>query len=110
VFESDNQARPDLAALRELEALIRSLGDEMAGWRRRAQQAEARARELERAAQLSLEQMTVPEPAAPDQRAVGLERENADLRRRLDAARDRTLQMIERMRFLRQQQQTEENR
>jgi hypothetical protein len=96
VFESDSE-RPDLAALRELELLIRSLGEEMSGWRRRAQQAEARTRELERVAQLPLS-------APADERVEALERENAELRRRLDAARSRTLQLIERVRFLRQQQ------
>lgn len=103
MFESDRE-RPDLAALRELEGLIRLLGDEMAGWRRRAQQAEARARELERVAQLPLE----PGPAIVDERVAALEQENEELRRRLDAARARTLQVIERMRFLRQQQAEEE--
>ena len=33
-----------------------------------------------------------------------LERENAELRARLDGARQRTLQLVNRMRFLRQQQ------
>jgi hypothetical protein len=110
VFEFDSGDRPDLAALRELEGLIRLLGNEMAGLRRRAQQAEARARELERAAQLALAPEPAPTPGTPDPRVAALEEENAELRRRLDAARSRTLQMIERMRFLRQQQQLEESR
>ncbi|MDQ3698508.1 MAG: hypothetical protein M3373_10875 [Gemmatimonadota bacterium] len=88
--------RPDLAALRELDGLIRTLGDEMAGWRRRAQQAEARARELERVAQLPLQPMQ-------DERVATVERENDELRRRLDLARRRTQQLMERVRFLRQQ-------
>ena len=34
--------RPDLVAFQELEHLILVLADEMAGWRRRAQEAEAK--------------------------------------------------------------------
>ena len=37
---SDNE-RPDLVAFQELEHLIEALADEMAGWRRRAQEEEA---------------------------------------------------------------------
>jgi chromosome segregation ATPase len=39
--------RPEVAALRELDALVRSLTDQLAGYRRRALAAEARTRELE---------------------------------------------------------------
>ena len=42
---SDSE-RPDLAAYRELEQLIRTLGDEMAAWRRRAHEAEAHLKEV----------------------------------------------------------------
>ena len=41
----------------------------------------------------------------PTQKVSELERENAELRSRLDAASERTRQMLERMRFLRQQQE-----
>ena len=39
--------RPDTAAFRELDALVRNLSDQLAGYRRRALAAEARSRELE---------------------------------------------------------------
>ena len=38
---SDSE-RPDLVAFQELEHLIHALADEMAGWRRRAHEAEAK--------------------------------------------------------------------
>ena len=45
---SDSE-RPDLAAFEELQHFIRVLGDEMAAWRRRAHEAEARLKELDTA-------------------------------------------------------------
>ncbi|MEO7362371.1 MAG: hypothetical protein ABI120_18715 [Gemmatimonadaceae bacterium] len=39
--------RPDLAAFRELDTLVRNLSDQLAGYRRRALAAESRVRELE---------------------------------------------------------------
>lgn len=39
--------RSDLAAFKELETLVRNLGDQLAGYRRRALSAESRVRELE---------------------------------------------------------------
>lgn len=39
--------RPDTAAFRELEALVRNLTDQLAGYRRRALASESRTRELE---------------------------------------------------------------
>jgi chromosome segregation ATPase len=42
--------RPDLVAFRELDALVRNLGDQLAAYRRRALVAETRARELEQQA------------------------------------------------------------
>lgn len=115
-----DSVRPDLAAFRELEQLIRALGDEMAAWRRRAHEAEASLKASD--ARLARE---APEPAT-DARAVAsagvasrgatqsadgssgqlvaaLQRENQDLRLRLDAARQRTKQLLDRVRFLRQQ-------
>jgi hypothetical protein len=89
---SDSE-RPDLAAFRELAHLIGQLGEEMAGWRRRAQTAEARLRELE----------TGGPPAKGSRHSAALEKENADLRARLDAASDRVRHLLDRTRFLRQQ-------
>ena len=89
---SDSE-RPDLAAFRELAHLIGQLGEEMAGWRRRAQTAEARVKELE----------TSSTPAKGSRHSAALEKENAELRARLDAARDRVKHLLDRTRFLRQQ-------
>jgi hypothetical protein len=93
---SDNE-RPDLVAFQELEHLILSLADEMAGWRRRAQEAEARLK------------ATPPVPAGRVN-AASLEKENRELRERLDAAKERTKQLLEKLRFLRQQQEAEAHR
>ncbi|HJU68921.1 MAG TPA: hypothetical protein VJ650_11845 [Gemmatimonadaceae bacterium] len=89
---SDSE-RHDLVAFRELAHLIGQLGEEMAGWRRRAQTAEARVKELESA---------TPQTKG-SRHAASLEKENAELRARLDAARDRVKHLIDRTRFLRQQ-------
>jgi aspartokinase len=45
--------RPELAAFRDLETLVRNLGDQLAGYRRRALAAESRTRELEQAADVA---------------------------------------------------------
>ena len=100
--------RPDRAAFAELERLVRNLGEELAFFRRRALEAERRLRE----------QGGAPETAAPAApavsggageeqlrvRAAELERENQDLRARLDEAATRTRQMAERLKVLRQQE------
>ena len=93
---SDNE-RPDLVAFQELEHLILSLADEMAGWRRRAQEAEARLK-------------AAPPVPAGRVNAAALEKENRELRERLDAAKARTKQLLEKLRFLRQQQEAEAHR
>ena len=90
---SDN-VHPEKAAFAELEQLVKHLGDELASFRRRALQAEARLK--------SLEQTGVKGVASPE-RVQFLEREKAGLEKRLEAARARTQQMIDRVRFLRQQ-------
>lgn len=98
--------RPDLAAFRELESLVRHLSDQLAGYRRRALQAEARVRELEQRTQ-QLEgtltearvQAALGAPPLGDPR---LEVENRQLRERLAEARERTGALVERIRFVRQ--------
>ncbi len=153
--------RPDVAALRELDALVRHLGDQLAGYRRRALAAEARVRDLEAALQASrregdalrlaadaatgqagqiraerdalaaelaevrvavaaaavaasaprhgAEAATAPDvtsrgsPGAAGNGREALLRENEALRARLAEARDRTRQLMDRVRFLRQQ-------
>jgi hypothetical protein len=92
--------RPE-AALAELERLVRHLGEELAFFRRRALEAERRWREATEHGHGS--------PDAPSRetlaaRVAELERENASLRGRLDDAAERTRQMADRLRFLRQQE------
>ena len=89
-----DSARPEKAAFKELESLVRHLGDELSGFRRRALQAEARLKEIDTAASSSK-----PTP----ERLAALERENKDLTRRLKSATERINGMLERVRFLREQ-------
>lgn len=83
-----------MEAFRELEQLVGHLADELAGFRKRALHAEARLKELDGSS-----------GAAPRlvEQLKELERDNGELNQRLEGARDRTRQMLERMRFLRQQ-------
>ena len=89
-----DSVRPETAAFAELEQLVKHLGDELASFRRRALQAEARIKGLE---------STGVKGVVSPERVQFLEKENAGLASRLDAARARTQQMIDRVRFLRQQ-------
>lgn len=89
-----DSARPETAAFTELEQLVHHLGDELASFRRRALQAEARLKTLE---------STGVKGVVSPERVQYLERENAGLTTRLEAARTRTQQIIDRVRFLRQQ-------
>jgi hypothetical protein len=98
-----DSVRPEIAAVRELELLVHHLADELAGFRRRAFLAEARVRELEG--------QDAAKPGRQQQRALAdrctqLEHENAALKGRLDAATARTRQMLDRVRFIRQQTQS----
>jgi len=93
--------RPEIIAFRDLEQLVRHLGDELAGFRRRALLAESRLKEFdseERAPDMT-------QQVALDERITELEHENAVLRARLESATERTRQMLERVRFIRQQAQ-----
>ena len=89
-----DSVRPEITAFAELEQLVKHLGDELASFRRRALQAEARLK--------SLESTGVKGVVSPE-RVQFLERENAGLTTRLEEARARTQQIIDRVRFLRQQ-------
>ena len=86
--------RPDLEALRELDEVLRHLEAELAGWRRRALAAEA-----------SLADIGGNAPP----RSRELEDENRMLQQRLAGARGRVGDLLERMRFLEQQQDNREN-
>ena len=94
---SDSELPESEAAFADLEKLVHHLGDELASFRRRALQAEARVKTLE-----SSPGATRISPERIDK----LERENASLKMRLETARGRTRQMLERVRFLRQQHET----
>ncbi len=93
---SDTEHRVELvSAFDELEQAVRHLGDELATFRRRALTAEARVKELEGA------EDGVPASSADMRR---LEGENARLKARLETSTARAREMLERVRFLRQQQ------
>ena len=85
---------PAAESFRELEFLVRNLGEELATFRKRAHAAESRLKNIG----------TSPVGDAPaEERVAALEAENAQLRARLALATERTRTMMERVRFLRQQ-------
>lgn len=138
--------RPEAAAFRELDTLVRNLSDQLAGFRRRALAAEARSRELEQIlagmngkldevrqqaednqatrdaavvqartleaqlmaarAEVQRVQAAIAEISAkstPEARDQELVRENERLRAKLQEAREKSGQLGEKVRFLRQQ-------
>ena len=94
---SDN-AQAEKRAVQELDVLVHHLAEELAGFRRRALTAEAKLKDLEGqeggAANVGLAT-----------RCSDLEQENDRLRGKLDAATARAKQMLDRVKFLRQQAQ-----
>lgn len=94
---SDN-AQAELHSLQELETLVRHLADELAGFRRRALLAEARLKEVEaqEGGALNLDLAS---------RVSQLEQENEKLHNKIETAGTRAKQMLDRVRFLRQQTQ-----
>lgn len=94
--------RPELRAFGELEALVRHLGEELAAFRRRALVAETQLKEAGHHAPRG-----GGAAAGLGERLSELETENKGLRTRLDRSDDRVRQMLERVRFLRQQLQAE---
>jgi len=94
---SDNEQAELESAFTVLDRLVRHLGDELASFRARAMKAEARVKQLESSPGAT---RTSPE------RIEKLERENANLKARLEKARGRTRKMLDRVRFLRQQHET----
>ena len=92
---SDNEHQLELVgAFDELEQLVRHLGDELASFRKRALIAEGKLRDLEGASS------GTPVSSAEVER---LERENARLKARLETSATRAKEMLDRVRFLRQQ-------
>jgi hypothetical protein len=95
---SDND-RPDVTAYRDLEAVVRSLVDELAGFRKRALAAEAKLKGFESASGSS---------AKAGARMAELEEENQRLRAQVERARSSSRGMLDKVRFLRQQAQAAE--
>jgi predicted nucleic acid-binding Zn-ribbon protein len=95
--------RADLRAFRELEGLVRNLGEELAVFRRRAVTAETQLNELGQSHPAKGSAVR----GAAGEHASDLERENHVLRTRLERAEDRVRQMMDRVRFLRQQLQAQ---
>jgi hypothetical protein len=87
--------RPDAKAFRELEVLVRNVGEELATFRKRAHAAEARLK--------AIATKGGGGDAHAEERVAQLEAENTKLRQRLSAAAARTRKMLDRVRFLRQQ-------
>ena len=90
-----DSARPDFAWFPELELLGRTLGAERAAVRTRALSAASRLQALEAA--------SGPADLFSHERLAAAEQENAELKRRLAAAMERTNQVVAQLRFLRQQ-------
>jgi hypothetical protein len=92
---SDNEPAEQLA-FTELDSLVRNLAAELASFRRRALTAEARVKEIEEheggAASVDLAK-----------RISDLEHDNERLQSRLEAATKKAKQMLDRVKFLRQQ-------
>ena len=86
--------RPDLEALSELEEVLRLLESELAGWRRRALAAESRVGDFQRAQARGEE---IPS------KLKELEDENSALAQRVQVAKARVGEMLDRLRFLEQQ-------
>jgi prefoldin subunit 5 len=88
-------ARPDAKAFKELETLVRNLGEELATFRKRAQAAEARLK--------AIATKGGGGDVHAEERVSQLEAENKKLHERLQSAAVRTRKMLDRVRFLRQQ-------
>ena len=87
--------RPDAQAFRDLEALVRNLGEELSAFRRRAHAAELRLKGIATKGGGGDERA--------EERVAQLEAENARLKMQLEAATERARAMLDRVRFLRQQ-------
>lgn len=89
-------ARPDFAAIDELESLLRHVGDELAGWRRRCLRAEQELAAFKEKGGV----MQSPDTVLGRQRLAELEQENLALRARLDGASERVQMLVARLTFL----------
>ena len=93
---------PELAALAELEDVIRHASDELASWRRRALKAESERADLTTAA-------GGPDVVAARHRLAELEGRNQELEERLEAAKVRVSDLLKRLAFLEEQVALEEH-
>lgn len=93
-----SDSEPSDRAIRELETLVHHLAEELAAFRRRALVAESKLKEVESTdgGALNLDLAG---------RVSQLEAENEQLRTKLDSASTRAKQMLDRVKFLRQQAQ-----
>lgn len=90
---------PENQSLAILKKLVANLGDELAGYRKRAITAEAKLKSIEENVEGS--GMNVDQ-------TLELQRENVELKARLDDATQRTNVLLSKIRFLRQQSEREE--
>lgn len=97
--------RPELRAYRELETLVRNLGEELAAFRRRALSAEEQLKDGSGTGHAK--GSSHGGARAHGDRLTELETENEALKTRLDRAEDRVRQIMDRVRFLRQQLQAD---
>lgn len=93
---ADSYDRPDIKVLEELELLLRHLGEELAGWRRRALKAEAETN----VARSHGGVLAGPELYQARERIVDLETENQLLRHRISTAKDKVQVLAGRLSFL----------
>lgn len=91
-----NPVRPDIAAFEELRFLIQQVGEELSGFRKRAQQAEQRLKTIATGTGDGTS-------LAAEERVAQLEAENSRLRERLASAEEQAQKMLDQVRFLRQQ-------
>ncbi len=95
---SDNDP-PEQRAFAELESLVHHLAEELASFRRRALVAESRLKDIDEHQERGVSTVDLAS------RVAQLERENERLQSRLEAATTRVKQMLDRVKFLRQQAQ-----
>lgn len=99
--DRSDRPSPEVRAFRELETLVRHLGEELATFRRRALQAENQLKDSGHG-----HAAKSGRGAPHSERYSELETENDTLRTRLERAEERVRQMMDRVRFLRQQLQS----
>lgn len=93
---TSSYARPDLAALDDLERVLTHLADELGGWRRRCLRAESELQAVKG------KEGMVPgdELVRLRSRLLDLERENLELETRLDRAREMLGRLQQRLAFV----------